>query len=236
MPEHVVDFPDCGCWGCIEIHSVARDSLGLLAKERERVDLLTVEDLSAVSAPVEMPLLEQLQQAVYEKGSERGVSGASRSGVPVDLVGLELLESIGRELHWDAISLLARDVDSRQEPVADALALLGRVDTLPYEVLLPRVEGWRRWVEQIRAYLAPERRTPIPGRCPAEGCGQEVWFTYDEDGDRISAPALVALWEGEQVASVMCSCCLTLWPRHRLWELAQALDPTLGPRLLAQGR
>lgn len=235
MPEHI-DSESCGCWGCIEefeVRSVARDSLGLLAKDRARVDLVPTGSLGATSPPVEMSLLAQLKMAAESKGSERGAAGAVRSGVPVDLVALELLGTIARELHWDAIELLACDPYADEDPVSDALALLGRVDQLPGEVLAVRVPRWRQWVVQIQAYLAPERRTPVPGLCPAPGCGELEWFTYDDEGARVASSALVALWEGEQVQSVMCNCCYSVWARHQLWELSGALGAGFSSRVLA---
>lgn len=235
MPEHKIDDPTCGCWGCIELHNSARSSLSLLAKERARVDLVAPDELGVVSPPLELSLLEQLKMASELKGSKPGqMGGCNASGVPVDLVAVEMFESIGRELHWDAISLLARDPDSVEDVFADSLALLGRVDSLPGDVLEARVEKWRGWVVQIQAYLSPERRTPVPGVCPADGCGQSQWFSYDDEGGRVSEHALVALWEGERVDSVMCSCCYSVWPRYRLWELGQALGQGFDFRSLAQ--
>ncbi|NBK23156.1 MAG: hypothetical protein EOM68_14140, partial [Spirochaetia bacterium] len=136
MPEHV-DSVDCGCWGCIsdwEVRSVARDSLKLLAEERVRVDLVAADELGVIAPPVELPLLEQLRMATERQGSEGSSAGASRSGVPVDLVAVELLGSISRELHWDAIELLACEPYAKEDLFADALAVLGRVDELPAEV------------------------------------------------------------------------------------------------------
>lgn len=227
MPEHIADDPRCGCWSCIELHNSARSSLTLLAKERVRVDLVAPDELGIVAPPVELPLLTQIVDAAYSKGSERGANGTQRSGVPIDLVALEIVGSIGRELHWDAVSLLARGPDSVEDLFADALAVLGRVDELPGDVLESRVPRWRAWVVQIQTYLSPERRTPVPGVCPADGCGQSEWFSYDEDGDRVVSPALVALWEGDRVESIMCSCCYAVWARHQLWELGQALGQGL---------
>lgn len=236
MPEHIDDVT-CGRWGCIsdwEVRSVARDSLKLLAEERVRVDLVAADELGVVTPPVELPLLEQLRMAAERKGSRPGRSGGSSSGVPVDLVAVELLGSISRELHWDAIELLACEPYAKEDLFADALAVLGRVDELPAEVLAVRGPRWRSWVVQIQTYLAPERRTPVQGKCPSSECGASEWFTYDEDGGRLVAPAMVALWEGEQIEAVMCNCCFEVWPRHKLWELGGLVDPNLSARLLAQ--
>lgn len=236
MPEHVDDV-NCGCWGCIsdwEVRSVARDSLKLLAEERVRVDLVAADELGVVVPPVELPLLEQLRMAAERQGSEGSSAGASRSGVPVDLVAVELLGSISRELHWDAIELLACDPYAKENPFVDARAVLSRIDDLPAEVLAVRGPRWRSWVVKVQTYLAPERRTPVQGKCPSAECGASEWFTYDEDGGRLVAPALVALWEGEQIESVMCNCCFEVWPRHKLWELGGLVDPNLSARLLAR--
>lgn len=233
MPEHKIDDPTCGCYGCIaewEVKSIARDSLALLAQERVRVDLVAPDEIGKQAPPVELPLLLQLKMAAEDKGSERGASGARRSGLPVDLVAMELLAGVGRGLHIDAVALGARDETASEDLFVDALALLDVVESVDPGVLASRAVAWRGWVVQIQAYLAPERRTPVPGVCPAEGCGQSEWFSYDEDGDRLSSPALAALWEGERVESVMCNCCFSVWPRARLWELGLALGqgPGLG--------
>lgn len=237
MPEHVVDDPRCGCYGCIaewEIKSIARDSLALLAQERVRVDLVAPDEIGKRTPPVELPLLLQLKMAAESKGSERGSSGARRSGLPVDLVAMELLGGIGRSLHIDAIELGAREVLSAEDLFADALALLDVVGSVEPGLLASRAVMWRSWVVQIQTYLSPERRTPVPGVCPADGCGQSEWFSYDEEGDHVVAPALVALWEGDRVESVMCSCCYAVWPRHQLWELGQALGQGVDLRSLAR--
>lgn len=236
MPEYV-DSIDCGCWGCIsdwEVRSVAGDSLKLLVDDRLRVDLVAADELEGREIPLEFSLLKQLKMATERQGSEGSSAGASRSGVPVDLVAVELLGSISRELHWDAIELLACDPYSKEDPFVDARAVLGRIDDLPAEVLAVRGPRWRSWVVQIQTYLAPERRTPVQGKCPSAECGASEWFTYDEDGGRLVAPALVALWEGEQIESVMCNCCFQVWPRHKLWELGGLVDPNLSARLLAR--
>ena len=236
MPEHI-DSIDCGCWGCIsdwEVRSVARDSLKLLVDDRLRVDLVAADELEGREIPLEFSLLKQLKMAAELKGSEGSCAGASRSGVPVDLVAVELLGSISRELHWDAIELLACDPYSQEDPFVDARAVLSRIDDLPAEVLAVRGPRWRSWVVQIQAYLAPERRTPVQGKCPSAECGASEWFTYDEDGGRLVAPAMVALWEGERIELVMCNCCFEVWPRHKLWELGGLVDPNLSARLLAR--
>lgn len=236
MPEHI-DSIDCGCWGCIsdwEVRSVARDSLKLLVDERLRVDLVAADELEGREIPLEFSLLKQLKMAAELKGSEGSCAGASRSGVPVDLVAVELLGSISRQLHWDAIELLACDPYAKEDPFVDARAVLGRIDELPAEVLAVRAPRWRSWVVQIQTYLAPERRTPVQGKCPSSECGALEWFTYDEDGGRLVAPAMVALWEGERIEAVMCNCCFQVWPRHKLWELGGLVDPNLSARLLAR--
>lgn len=236
MPEHIDDV-NCGCWGCVsewEVRSVARDSLKLLVDERLRVDLVAADELEGREIPLEFSLLEQLRMAAERQGSEGSSAGASRSGVPVDLVAVELLGSISRELHWDAIELLACDPYAKEDPFADARAVLRRIDELPAEVLAVRGPRWRSWVVKVQTYLAPERRTPVQGKCPSSECGASEWFTYDEDGGRLVAPAMVALWEGEQIESVMCNCCFQVWPRHKLWELGGLVDPNLSARLLAQ--
>ena len=237
MPEHKTDDPTCGCYGCIaewEVKSIARDSLALLAQERVRVDLVAPDEIGRRTPPVELPLLLQLKMAAESKGSERGASGARRSGLPVDLVAMELLAGIGRGLHVDAVDLGARDELSSEDLFEDALALLAVVGSVDPGILASRAVVWRGWVVQIQAYLSPERRTPVPGVCPAEGCGQAEWFSYDEDGDMVSAPALMALWEGDRVDAVMCSCCFAVWPRGQLWELGQALGQGLDWRTLAR--
>lgn len=233
MAEHIENSETCACYGCMaewEVRAIARDSLTLLAKERVRVDLVAPDELGERKPPVELPLLLQLKMAAESKGSERGSSGVARSGLPVDLVAMEMVQGIARGLHLDAVELGARDVLSAEDVFEDALALLEVVGSVDSGVLASRAVVWRGWVSQIQVYLAPERRTPVPGVCPAAECGQDEWFTYDEDGDRVSAPALVALWEGEQVESVMCNCCYAVWPRAQLWELGQALGqgPGLG--------
>lgn len=236
MPDHVIDDATCGCYGCIaewEIKSVARDSLSLLAQDRVRVDLVPADELGERQPPVEMPLLMQLKMAAESKGSERGSSGAQRSGVPVDLVAMELLQGIGRGLHADAVELGAREVGSAEDLFEDALALLRAVGSIDPGILASRAVVWRSWVGRIQVYLAPERRTPVPGVCPVAECGQSEWFSFDEEGGRVSSSALVALWDGDRVDSVMCSCCFSVWGRAQLWELGEALGQGIEWRLLA---
>lgn len=237
MPEHVANDPTCYCYGCVsewEVKSMARDSLTILAQGRVRYDALEAGELGERKPPVELPLLLQLKMAAESKGSERSSAGARRSGLPVDLVAMELLSGIGRGLHLDAVELGARDEMASEDLFEDALALLAVVGSVDPGVLASRAVVWRGWVAQIQAYLSPERRTPVPGVCPAEGCGQAEWFSYDEDGDMVSAPALMALWEGDRVDAVMCSCCFAVWPRGQLWELGQALGQGLDWRTLAR--
>lgn len=232
MPEHTIDDPNCGCWGCIqlwELRNSAVSSLKLLCEERLRVDLVGYGE----SPPVEMSLIDQLASAAFERGVEVKAAGGPRgSGVPVDLVASEMFSTLTDELHDDAVMAAGVSAYADGDATADARALVSAVGGISeVEWLQRRADNWARWCRRIREHLAPSRRTPIPGVCPNPECCSSEWFTYDDEGGRIRDHALRAVWVGEEVDGVECVCCFSFWPRRSLWELASSLDPNLVLRL-----
>ncbi|WP_346844605.1 hypothetical protein [uncultured Rothia sp.] len=230
MPEHI-DASDCKCWGCIqewEIRSRARDALSQLVRPIQRFEYVEFGE----KVPEEFPLIEQLRSAAEIKGSEGSSASAERSGVPLDLMAVQLLSDVTEQLHDDAVLLLARSVHSNPDPIADGEALLGKVLSLDVECIEHRSEVWRDWTIRIREYLAPTRRTPLQGRCHNPECMSSGRISFDEEGGQITDSALYAVWSDEKVDHVECICCQTLWPRHEIWKVAQALDTEVFKRFL----
>lgn len=230
MPEHI-DSADCKCWGCIqewEVRSRARDALSLLVRPIQRFEFVELGQ----KAPEEYSLVEQLRSAAESQGSEAGAKGAERSGVPLDLMAVQLLADLTEELHDDAVLLLARSPRSESDPLADGEALLSRVAEVDVECVESRSIRWRDWTIRIREYLTPTRRTPLQGTCPNPECKSPGVVSFDEDGGRIIDPALYAVWAEDKVDHVECVCCMSLWPRHEVWKVAQALDTEVFKRLL----
>lgn len=228
MPEHV-DSLDCGCWGCVEesrLRSRAVDALGLLAKERRRVDLVELGQ----QVPVEYCLLDQLEQCLTNSSGGQKV-GRARPGLPYDSVASEMWSTIWTELRNSVQALELSPAPKLGSPRSLALVLLEHVEGAPLEWLEAWVASWEWWVKAIQAHVSPERRTPIAGVCPADGCGQAEWWGYDEDGERVSAPVLMLTWADEQVAGLVCRCCFSSWSRGDLLELALVLNENLGKAL-----
>lgn len=226
VPEHIVDGP-CSCWGCIaelEVRNTAVSALSLLCEDRLRVDLVGYGE----KPPVEFSLIQQLRSAAFTRGNESATAGSSQgTGLPLDVVAVEMYSTLVHELHDDAVFSGAVSAYSEPDAMTDAHALLGKVREIDPQWLEVRANLWKGWCQRIREYLAPTRRTPIPGQCPHPECRSEFWFTYDEEGGRISEHALKAVWVDDEVDGVECSCCFTFWPRRDLYLLANSLNPQL---------
>ncbi|MDO4820906.1 MAG: hypothetical protein Q4A03_02500 [Rothia sp. (in: high G+C Gram-positive bacteria)] len=231
MPEHV-DSPDCGCWGCIEesiLRLRAADALGLLAKERLRPDVVALGE----QAPVEYSLIDQLQQCLTNSAGGANV-GRSRPGLPYDVVASEMWTSLWLELRNDVMD--QGGFAEPDTPQRHALAILELLPTVDATWLEQKTPSWEWWCQAIRAHVYPERKTPVDGRCPNPECGQDRWFSYDEDGDRVTDTALVLTWDSGRVSGMMCRCCFSSWDRGQLLELAHVLNENLGQILAGKAR
>lgn len=231
MPEHVVDDPGCGCWGCVEetsLRSRASSALGLLAKERRRVDLVGVGE----DAPVEYCLIDQLQQCLTNSAGGANV-GRGRPGLPYDVAASEMWTALWLDLRNDVMDCAI--FSEPDTPQHHALVLVEAVDGLPVDWLEQRVLVWEFWCRSIQAHVHPSRKTPVEGPCPNPECRQTRWTSYDEEGDRVSDTALVVTWEADVVSGMMCRCCFSAWGRGDLLGLAQVLNENLGQVLAGGG-
>lgn len=227
MVSEAVHAVDCSCEGCVrafDVRSVARDALVQLGTDHPRFDLVRLGEV----VPTEWALLSQLKEASSGHSSGNGSVGRPVPGVPFDVVALEMFESVERDLNFAAVVAGVVSVRLARDAVRDARLLLERVDSLDVDWLEVQGAAWAWWVERIRGYLMPVRRTPVPGlACPDVECGQVEHVTYDDEGEAVRSSALSALWsdDGRQLLGIECACCFSFIPRQVMTEFALETDP-----------
>lgn len=163
-------------------------------------------------AGTERPLLATLALAVASSGGKGSASGVSRTGSPVDLGALDLLDSITAAVQegypGTSETIKRMPLSARLQSWASAAA----GSALEERALLHRCLAWE---QAIRRMIEPPKEIPLrEAVCPA--CAL-AWVTEeDPDGDTYVRPALTAYASGE-APRVECCACGTQW---KLAELA----------------
>ena len=156
---------------------------------------------------VEEALLITLGKAVASTSGKGSASGGTRTGSPVDLGAMVLLDRIAAVVHANIPS--AHDPIARCRPVASRLmswAEQAAGDPTEEDILLNYCRGW---IYDIRRYLEPPKEVPLRG-VACSGCGVfEIW-DRDEDGDAVALPALTA-YASETPVRVGCAACGESW-------------------------
>lgn len=156
---------------------------------------------------VEEALLVTLGKAVASTSGKGSAPGGTRTGSPVDLGAMTLLDSIAAVVHANVPS--AHDPIARCRPVSARLitwAEQAAGDPTEEDILL---EHCRRWIYDIRRYLEPPKEVPLRGVACAN-CGVYESYERDEDGDLVATPSLTA-YASETPVRVECSACGAAW-------------------------
>lgn len=156
---------------------------------------------------VEEALLVTLGKAVASTSGKGSAAGGTRTGSPVDLGAMTLLDSIAAVVHANVPS--AHDPIARCRPVSARLiswAEQAAGDPTEEDILL---EHCRRWIYDIRRYLEPPKEVPLRG-VACSNCGVFEVYSRDEDGDVVAVPALTA-YASESPVRVTCGACETSW-------------------------
>lgn len=174
--------------------------------------------LDGPRAGTEEALLVTLERAVASTGGKGSASGVSRTGSPVDLGALGLLESITQ--------VLRVNVPGAAEPWVRALPVPRRLirwaeaaagQEKEENALLDYCIGWER---DIRRYLEPPKEIPLRGvRCPE--CRKDIVEVLDADGGRVMCPILTA-YASESPVRVGCSVCEGSWTGNSIQVLANS--------------
>lgn len=204
-----------------EILVTARDALTLLVLDHPSYEALPLGS----DAPLEYALLTQLKLARRHSASpQKTASSAGGSTLPFDIAASDMYSGFTKALHADAVQAQVVRPDSKPNYLADGQALLAGLKGLDLTWLKRRSLTWRSWISQIMAYLNPQRRSPIQGRCPKPDCGADFVTYQDKAGALIKTSALTVLWADDRVDCLLCQSCLTVWPRSQLWEVAELIQ------------
>lgn len=173
-------------------------------------------------AGMEEALLVTLERAVASTGGKGSAAGVSRTGSPVDLGALDLLDEI--------ISVLREHVPNadlprvRALPVARRLILWTEATAGQEDAELELLDYCYGWERAIRRHLEPPKEIPLKGVACLE-CKKDSVVVLDPDGGRVNRPILTA-YASQTPVRVTCAVCETEWEGDSIEALA--ISGTIG--------
>lgn len=174
--------------------------------------------LDGVRSGMEEALLVTLERAVASTGGKGSASGVSRTGSPVDLGALSLLDEIVAVLRDNVPG--AETPRVRALPVARRLILWTESAAGQEDAELVLLDYCHTWEAAIRRHLEPPKEIPLKGvTCPV--CKSATVAVQDPDGDRVIRPILTA-YASESPVRVGCCVCETQWEGNSIQLLADS--------------
>lgn len=156
---------------------------------------------------LEEALLVTLANAVASSSGKGSASGVSRTGSPVDLGAMVLLDRIG--------AVIEENNPTPHDPIARCRPLPRRLvrwtesiagDPTEEDILLQYCIDWET---EIRAHLEPAKEIPLRGVACLK-CGVSEVMEIAPDGERTRRPILTA-YASEDPIRVQCTVCDHQW-------------------------
>lgn len=156
---------------------------------------------------LEEALLVTLANAVASSSGKGSASGVSRTGSPVDLGAMVLLDRIGAVI--EANNPTPHDPIARCRPLPRRLVRWTETiagDPTEEDILLQYCLDWEA---EIRAHLEPAKEIPLRGVACLK-CGVSEVMEVAPDGERTRRPILTA-YASEDPIRVECTVCGHQW-------------------------
>lgn len=168
-----------------------------------------LDRLTKQTSTGELPLLVQLEDAMFPSG-ESGGGGRVSNSAPASLAVLDLMVEIRTDL-----KVFVNSKAPLKEVVAGIRKLIPDFSDEQLEQLMLKSSAWCNSIIEL---LNPARATPLPElSCPI--CAQRDITRFNLDGEMIREPAMWAIWQGERVDGVDCRCCTSTWKRDEILNL-----------------
>lgn len=168
-----------------------------------------LDRLTKQTSTGELPLLAQLEDAIFPSG-ESGGGGRGSNSAPASLAVLDLMVEIRTDL-----TAFVKSKEPLKQVVEGLYKLIPGLSEEKLEQLMLKSGAWCSSIVEL---LNPIRATPLPElSCPI--CAQRDITRFNLEGEMIREPAMWAIWQGDRVDGVDCRCCTSTWKRDEILNL-----------------